>query len=547
MRPCSSCRQPRLPYTRPRSGVVISSPSGVTRFCSGIAASRYGDRGVRPAVIRGSWRGRNPLPAVLGSRARCVSMPDDWLDVITRRRFLQGTGTVAMAIVFASCGGDAEEQQASTEPTGQAPETSFKEPSSRLSGELKILLWSHFVPRHDKWFDAFARDWGERVGVKVTVDHIEVTGIPARIEAEISARSGHDVIQFIAPLPQFEPSVVDLADVTQEAVRRYGDQIELCRKSSLNPTTNKYYAYSPGWVPDPGNYRRSLWEKAGFPEGPSSWEELREGGTKIKRDQGIQLGIGMSQEIDSDMAARALIWSYGGSVQDEKENVTINSPETVAAAEYMKGLFEGAMTDEVFAWNPSSNNQGFVAGKLSYILNSISAYRTVQKVNPTVGNDVFFVKALKGPQQRFAAQHVMYNWIVPKHAKNVDAAKEFLLHYTENYARATWESELYDFPGFKDRVPDLESWLDDDPFGSEPSDKLAVLKDALDWSMNVGYKGSANTAIGEVFGTFLLPNMLARVARGRESAEESVAAAEREIQPIFDKWRKRGLIGGAQA
>jgi hypothetical protein len=139
---------------------------------------------------------------------------------------------------------------------------------------------------------------------------------------------------------------------------------------------------------------------------------------------------------------------------------------------------------------------------------------------------------------------VMYNWIVPEHANNVDAAKEFLLHYTENYARATWESELYDFPGFEKRSPDLESWLDNDPFGSEPPDKLAVLKDALDWSTNVGYKGSANTAVGEVFGTFILPNMLARVARGRQSAQESVAAAESEIEPIFAKWRKRGLIGG---
>jgi multiple sugar transport system substrate-binding protein len=141
----------------------------------------------------------------------------------------------------------------------------------------------------------------------------------------------------------------------------------------------------------------------------------------------------------------------------------------------------------------------------------------------------------------------MYNWIVPEHAKNVDAAKEFLLHYTENYARATWESELYDFPAFPDRVPDLDGWLDNDPFGSEPPDKLAVLKDALDWSTNVGYEGSANTAIGEVFGTFILPNMFARVARGRQSAEQSVAAAERQIAPIFEKWRRRGLIGGAQA
>jgi maltose-binding protein MalE len=471
-------------------------------------------------------------------------MVDDRLTVITRRRFLQGTAAV---VVFAACGADPEEQEAAQKPTGRAPEVVFKEPNTKLSGSLKILLWSHFVPRHDKWFDQFAREWGEQVGVDVTVDHIEVTGIPARIESEISAGSGHDVIQFIAPLPQFEPSVVDLTDITDEAVSRYGEQIDLCRKSSLNPTTNKVYAYSPGWVPDPGNYRRSMWEKAGFPDGPSTWEELREGGSKIKADQKVQLGIGMSQEIDSDMAARGLIWGYGGAVQDEQENVTINSPETVAAAEFMKELFEGAMTDEVFAWNPSSNNQGFVAGKLSYILNSISAYRTLQKVNPQIANDVQFVPALEGPVMQAAAQHVMYNWIVPEHAANVDAAKEFLLHYTENYARATWESELYDFPAFPERVPDLNAWLDDDPFGSDPPDKLAVLKNALDWSVNVGYKGSANTAIGEVFGTFILPNMFARVARGRQTAEQSVAAAERQIQPIFEKWRKRGMIGGDQA
>jgi hypothetical protein len=459
---------------------------------------------------------------------------------LTRRRFIQGT--TAAGLLLAACGGDEETVEG---PTGKAPAEKFKEPSTKLSGSLKILMWSHFVPRHDKWFDQFATDWGKKVGVDVTVDHIEVTGIPTRVGSEISAKSGHDVIQFIAPLPQFEPSTVDMTDVTQEAEKRYGKQIGLCYRSSFNPTTKKFFAYSPGWVPDPGNYRKSMWEKAGFPNGPTSWEDLKEGGSKIKSDQGIQLGIGMSQEIDSDMVGRSLMWSYGGAIQDENENVIINSPETVAAVQYMKELFEGAMTDEVFAWNPASNNQGMVGGKLSYIVNSISAYRTTQKVNKTQANDTFFVKALEGPDDNWAAQHVMYNWIVPKHAENVDAAKEFLLHYTENYARATWESELYDFPAFPKRVPDLNDWLGDDPFGSEPRDKLSVLKDALDWSTNVGRHGHANTAIGEVFGTFIVPNMYARAARGQQSPEESVARAESQIKPVFEKWRRKGLIGGA--
>ncbi len=40
------------------------------------------------------------------------------------------------------------------------------------------------------------------------------------------------------------------------------------------------------------------------------------------------------------------------------------------------------MTDEVFAWKAASNNQGLIAGNLSYIVNSISAWRTAQEANP---------------------------------------------------------------------------------------------------------------------------------------------------------------------
>jgi len=462
--------------------------------------------------------------------------------VITRRRFIQGTA--AATLILAGCGGSDSGDETAAESAG-APAETFAEPSSKLSGELKILLWSHFVPRHDKWFDRFAEDWGRKVGVKVVVDHIEVTTIPARLGAEIAAKSGHDLIQFIGPLPQLEPSMIDLADVTNESVKRFGKQIEICQRSSLNPTTKKYYAFSPGWVPDPGNYRKSLWADVGLPDGPSTWEELHTGGAEIKKEKNVQVGLGMSQEIDSNMVGRALLWSYGGAIQDEKEQVILDSPESVAAVKYMKGLYEDAMTNEVFAWSPASNNQALVAGKLSYIVNSISAYRTMQQVNPKVAEDVFFVSALEGPKAALAAQHVMYNWLVPKHADNAEAAQEFLLHYTANYARATWESELYDFPGFEKLSPKLPEWLDDDPFGSKPADKLAVLKDALDWTTNVGYHGYANTAIGEVFGTFIIPNMYARAARGRATAEQAVAGAQAQIEPIFAKWRKKGLIGGA--
>ncbi|MGH3329484.1 MAG: extracellular solute-binding protein, partial [Streptomycetales bacterium] len=244
-------------------------------------------------------------------------------DVWSRRTFLRTSGLVAAGGALAACGGSGGGGAPQAQPTA-GPSPTFTAPASKLSGALRILLWCHFVPSHDTWFDKFAKDWGKQVGVDVTVDHVNVEDIPARIASEIQAGQGHDLIQFIATLSQYEPSVVDMKDVTEEANNRYGTQLGLCQKSSSNPTTGKYYAYSPGWVPDPGDFRKSLWSKAGLPNGPTTWDELLQGGTDIKKNQGIQLGLGMSQEIDSNMAGRALLWSFGGAIQDENEQVVIN-------------------------------------------------------------------------------------------------------------------------------------------------------------------------------------------------------------------------------
>ena len=466
----------------------------------------------------------------------------------TRRDVLRTAGAVALgAMVAGPLAACASEEDAGpggpAAPATGAPTETFTEPSRNLSGELTILLWSHFVPSHDTWFDRFVADWGQKVGVTVKVDHIDQAQITTRIAAEVSAGQGHDLIQFIAPLSQFEPSVLDLKDVTDEANNRFGSQLELCQKSSFNPATGKYYAYSPGWVPDPGNYRKSLWEPVGFPNGPSTWDELLQGGAEIKA-KGVQMGLGMSQEIDSNMVLRALMWSYGASIQDASSKVVLNSPETVAAVEFMARLFSQTMTNEVFSWNAASNNQRLVAGKLSYIVNSISAWRTAQGTNPDVANDVYFVPPLRGPVAAIAAQHVLYNWIVPSHARNPDAAKEFLLHYTENFAAATYASKLYDFCAYAERTPSLEGWLANDPFGSTPANRLAFLSDATQWSTNIGYPGPSNTAEGEVFSTFIIPNMFARVARGELSAAASVAAADTQVKAVFAKWRAQGLVGG---
>lgn len=455
----------------------------------------------------------------------------------SRRDFIRLAG-MATAATMAGC------QQLFRQPS---PTPTAASPTVKLSGDLQILQWSHFVPRHDAWFDPFAQAWGREVGVNVTVDHIDLAEIPTRAASEVAAREGHDLIEFLSPPSSFEPSVLDLTDINKEAVERHGKQTELCTKSSFNPKTNKFYGFCHGWAPDPGDYRKSLWQKVGLPNGPSTWQELLDGGSRIKSEQGIQMGIGMSNEIDSNMAARAIIWSFGGSIQDKDENVVINSPQVIEAVEFMVKLFNQTMTNEVFAWNAASNNQLLVAGQSSYILNSISAYRTAQKAQPNVADDIFFTPALKGPTGiGIASEHVIPIYMIPNHARNPDAAKEFILHLLANYREATSTSELYTFPAFPSTVPNLKEWVTKDIHGSRPADKLALLNDAEKWSTNIGHPGPANPAEGEIFGTFVLPQMMAKAARGQLSARDAVAEAEVAVKAIFQRWRERGLVGGTR-
>ena len=457
---------------------------------------------------------------------------------ISRRTVLKGTGAAALGAALTPLGRVTAKQTPTTVD---------------VSGtELKVLQWSHFVPRYDVWFDAFVQEWGDANGVSVVVDHINTADIPAAIAAEISAGEGHDLIEYITPAAQYGPSMLDLSDLVAEMIERHGEQLPVARNNSYNPTTETFFALCHGYAPDPANYRRSLWEEVGLPDGPATFDELLEGGQQIFADQGVQMGIGMSNEVDSNMAAQAMLWAFGASVQDENENVVINSPETIEAVTYMTELYGAAMTPEVFGWTAASNNQLMIAGQASYILNSISAYRTAQKDQPEVAADIFFTPPLVGPggeDRALAHGHAVFNYMIPNHSQYSDTAKEFLFHLVANYDQVVMESELYNFPAYPSTAPELLTDggpLDVDPYESDPIDKLTVLKTANDWTVNLGWPGPANPAIGETFATFILPNMMAKAARGEMSPEEAVAEAEQLATPIFEKWRADGLIGGGQ-
>ena len=456
---------------------------------------------------------------------------------LKRRDFLQASAVAALGLAGGGAGllgCDGGSTTMMMPDSGMRPET-----------ELRILLWNHFVPQHDRWFDPFAQAWGEANGVNVSITHVSFDMVRPMLMSEITAGDGHDLIEFVTPPPDLEPHVLDLTDVATELEARHGTMIGLCRRSCFNPRTNVFYGINHGWAPDPANFRRSQWESIGMPNGPTTWQELLEGGRRIRTEMMIPVGIGLNSEPDANMALRALLWSFGASVQDASAQVVINSPQTIAALEYMSELYTDAMIPDVLMWGAADNNRALVEGRSSYILNSISAYRTAQANVPATADDIYFQSALAGPMATLVGAHASPTMVIPRHSRNPNAAKDFLMHLVTNYNQVCFNSALYNLPAFPQTTPQLmgdSGWLAADPFGSRPASKLATLATAESWSTNLGHPGSANPAVGEVLGAGLIPQMFSHAATGMMTPMQAAQWAEDQISPIFERWRMEGLI-----
>jgi len=407
---------------------------------------------------------------------------------------------------------------------------------------LKIMNWVHFVPAYDEWFNKkYTKEWGQKNDTEVTVDNIGLAGVNARAAAEVSAQKGHDLFLFNWPPPAFEQQAVDMKEVYQECERKFGKPIDLAIKSTYNPKTKKYFAFSPSFTPDPVNYRQDLFSDVGMPKGPTSWEDVRVKGAQIKKQFGNPVGIGLANEIDTGMAMRTIMYAWGAHEQDEAGNMILNSKQTLDTIKFVKALFEETMTPEVFTWDASSNNRGVVSGKLSLVLNAISTTRTAEKENPEISKRIQLAKALRGPVRAIGLEHVMQCYVIWKFAENIEGAKKFLVDYVTNFRQAFVEGEFYDFPCFSKSVPDLKKLIANDPKG-HPPDKYKVLDDVLEWATNVGYPGYSSAAIDEIFSTWVLNVMFAKSASGAATPEEALKEADAACKRIFGRWKERGLV-----
>ena len=320
----------------------------------------------------------------------------------------------------------------------------------QLSGELRIMTWAHFVPDYDQWLDGtYVKQWGEANDVEVKVDHINNALLYSTGASEVAAQSGHDLFWFISPPSTFQKQAIPVTDLVQEVSKKLGPMTRVARKSTYNPRTKQFYGFPETYAPDPVQYRRSY-----PPGGRRQPQDLGRPSARARPSSssiGHPVGLGMSNEIDSNMMLTSLLYCYGGFIQNEENRIVIgqgsNRRGAIQALEVMRDIYRNGMSDEVFAWTAASNNQAFLAGRLSVALNAISIARSAEDSgNAALSDDTWLASIPRGPAMRLGNEHVMGVYLIWKFAKNKEAAQKYVvdqqLAYREHFVR----SKYYNFP-----------------------------------------------------------------------------------------------------
>jgi len=435
---------------------------------------------------------------------------------ITRRRFLRMAG-VASGLAATGLG-------------LEGILTARQAPAYSAGTSLHFLLWKNFSPSGDAEILRQGADWGKQNNVNVTIEQINPNDLPARAAAAIESKQGPDILQFFNNWQnQYADALVDVSDICAALETKYGGFIDYAKahaslegRSTAVPHTITPVIFAA---------RKSYLKAAGTPQWPKTWDDLRREGRKWKAGRHpVGQTVGHTWG-DALCFSYPYLWSFGAVERDEKGRVTIGSKQTLEALKFFKALWDDAMDPGGVTWDDSSNNRAFLNGSIAATSNGASIYLVAsnqvvldEKGEPLV-NDIMHAPYPAGPAGVFH-YHPTQQLAIPKYSKNIEAAKDFTawLMEKEQLSKYVRRSQAYQSPALKSYVKD-QMW---DMFPA-----LRPYRDALLQGKYLGWKAPADAGAARVVLNYALTDMLANVATGKMTAEESLRWGEAQLKAVY--------------
>src|SRR5262249_58837316 len=132
---------------------------------------------------------------------------------------------------------------------------------------------------------------------------------------------------------------------------------------------------------------------------------------------------------DANVWTHWLVWAHGGKMVNEKNEVVINSPETLAALEYAKQLYE-TFIPGTLSWLDPNNNKAFLDGQIGMTNNGISIYYAAKNSQDAkvkaLAEDIGHANFPVGPVGRTTELNNFFPMMLLKYSQRPERAKRCL-------------------------------------------------------------------------------------------------------------------------
>ncbi len=407
-----------------------------------------------------------------------------------------------------------------------------REPASAANVQLKLWRLKTYIPPADKILDTNVQECGKNIGADVAIQTYTFDDMWTKYTAAIESRTLPDVAELDAVGPARLAGLGRLADVS-DLVGVVGKDLGpiLPNADGAVKFGGKYHAVPHYVIPLLLFYRKDILQKAGA-EPPDTWEAINEVSEKVKK-AGIQefpQGFPWNRTGDGYDPAMSLLWSYGAAWVDKNGRYTgIPLQPAVQAVKVVAKPYLESKTaaPDYLAWAGATNNESFMAGKITFTPNGPSILFQEESTSHPLLKDTAIKIMPRGPAGRNLALTFVMSWGIPVDGKHQKEAKALVtcIMSREHFTR-------YMTGSFRQAVPVFSRLLDHEYWRTEHG---KIIVEGVKIGHPVGWPGPTTPASAEVISSNVLTDMITRVIVDKVSPEEAVKEADKRIREIYER------------
>ena len=393
---------------------------------------------------------------------------------------------------------------------------------------LRVMRPAKFVQGDETLFLENTVKYEKATGVKVRVDSEGWEDLVPKSAVAANVGKGPDIVYgWHDNAHQFPDKLANLNDVANYLGAKYGGWYDLAQK--YGKRGNNWISIPLGASGGKMVYRQSMLKAAGYESVPKDFPGFLKMAQALKA-KNTPIGFALGNAIgDGNAWCHWALWGHGAKMVNEKDQVTLNSPESIAALEYAKQLYD-TFIPGTLSWLDPSNNKAFLDGQISLTANGISVYYAaktssdprLKEITVDIQHSPFPI----GPVGKATESCTMVPAMVFKYSKYPNAAKDYIRFMMEKEQYEPWLEASIGYWGHPLRYYEKNKIWTVDPKHTPFSE---VIKSAL-W---LGYAGSLGYASAGALADYIVVTMFAQVCSGAKTPKDAAAEAQKRAERYY--------------